>query len=135
VLVPDRAIGVVTGCGLDDRGDGVHVPVGSRIFSTSFRPALESTQPSTRWIPGAVSPRVKRPGREAEHSPPTSAESKKIHFPMKLHGVVHEQLYLTLPVNSIVYASLYGAETELKFLKNCCIIKHHVINKRFNEVQ
>jgi hypothetical protein len=30
------------------------------------------------WVPGALSPGVKRPGREADHSPPTSAEVKKM---------------------------------------------------------
>jgi hypothetical protein len=30
-----------------------------------------------QWIPGDLSPGLKRPGREADHSPPTSAEVKK----------------------------------------------------------
>jgi hypothetical protein len=42
------------------------------------RPALGSTQPPTQWEPGALSPGVKRPGHEADHSPPTSAEFKNI---------------------------------------------------------
>jgi hypothetical protein len=41
-------------------------------FSMSSRPALGSTQPSIQWVPG-----VKRPVREADHSPPASAEVKK----------------------------------------------------------
>jgi hypothetical protein len=61
-------VGIATGYGLDDRGVGVQVPVGPRIFlsSTSSRPALGSTEPPIRWVPGALSPRVKRPGREAD---------------------------------------------------------------------
>jgi hypothetical protein len=44
-------------------------------------------------ITGALSPGVKRQGREADHSPPTSAEVKKnvdlyIHSPIRLHSVV-----------------------------------------------
>jgi hypothetical protein len=39
------AVGIAAGYGLDDRGFGVQVPIGSRIFSTSSRPALGSTQP------------------------------------------------------------------------------------------
>jgi hypothetical protein len=39
-----------------------------------FRPALESTQPPIQWVPGALSKWVKRPGREAEHPPSSSAE-------------------------------------------------------------
>jgi hypothetical protein len=44
------------------------------ILSTSSRPVMGPTQPRIQWIPGALSPGVKRPGREANHSPPTSAE-------------------------------------------------------------
>jgi hypothetical protein len=43
---------------------------------------------------GLFSPEVKRPGREADLSLPTSAEIKKtwvytFHSPIRLHGVVH----------------------------------------------
>jgi len=46
-----------------------------------------------KWTPGALSLTVKRPGREAEHSPPPSAEVKKVRSytsspPIRLHGVV-----------------------------------------------
>jgi hypothetical protein len=45
------------------------------LFSTSSRPAVERTQPPIQWVPRALFPGVKRPGREDDHSPPTS-ESK-----------------------------------------------------------
>jgi hypothetical protein len=48
------------------------------LFSKSSRQALGSTQPPIQWVPGALSPRVKRPGREADHSPRASAEVKKM---------------------------------------------------------
>jgi hypothetical protein len=66
-------VGLATGYGMDDRGVVVRVPVGSRIFSTSYREALGPTQPPIQWVPG-----VKRQGREADHSPPASAEVKKM---------------------------------------------------------
>jgi hypothetical protein len=72
-----RYIDIATGYGLDDRGVGVRVPVGARIFSMS-RPVLGLTQPPIQWILGALSPRVKRPGREVDNSPSTSAEVKKM---------------------------------------------------------
>jgi hypothetical protein len=58
---------------LDGRGVGFLVPVGSKffLFSTSSRPALGSTQPPIQWVPGTLSPGENRPGREADHSPPT----------------------------------------------------------------
>jgi hypothetical protein len=69
----DSAVGIATSYGLDDRGIGVRVPVGSRIFTS-----LRSTQPPVQWVTGALSPGVKRLGREVDHSPPTSAEVKKM---------------------------------------------------------
>jgi hypothetical protein len=33
------------------------------LFSKSSRPNLGSTQPPIQWVPGALSPGVKRPGR------------------------------------------------------------------------
>jgi hypothetical protein len=34
----DSVVGIATGYGLDDRGVGVRVPVGSRFFSSPSRP-------------------------------------------------------------------------------------------------
>jgi hypothetical protein len=47
------------------------------FFSTLSEPALGSTQLSIQCISGALSLEVKRQGREADHSPLTSAEVKK----------------------------------------------------------
>jgi hypothetical protein len=47
------------------------------FYSTSSRPALGPTQPPTQWVLGALFPKVKWKGCEADHSPPTSAEVKK----------------------------------------------------------
>jgi hypothetical protein len=73
----DNAAGIATGYGLDCREIKVRAPVGSRIFSTSSRPVLWPIQPPFQWVPESFTLRVKRPGREADHSPPTSAEVKK----------------------------------------------------------
>jgi hypothetical protein len=40
----------------------------SLLFTTVSRPALGPIQPPIQWVPGALSPGVKRPGREADHS-------------------------------------------------------------------
>jgi hypothetical protein len=58
-------------------------------LSMSSRPALWPTQPPIQWVPEAHSSGVKRPGHEADHSPPTSAEVKKMWVsPIRLHGAV-----------------------------------------------
>jgi hypothetical protein len=91
----DSAVGIANGYGLNDRGFGVGVPVWSRIFSSLFRPdrlwGPLSLISNGYWE--GLSPGVKRPGREADHSPPTSVEVKKILVytstpPISLHGVV-----------------------------------------------
>jgi hypothetical protein len=46
------------------------------LFSTASRPALGPTQPPIRWVPEAIYPGVKRPRREADLSPPSSAGAK-----------------------------------------------------------
>jgi hypothetical protein len=44
------------------------------LFTTASRTALGPAQPPIQWVPGALSLGVKRPGREADHSPPSNAE-------------------------------------------------------------
>jgi hypothetical protein len=76
----DSSVGIATAYKLDDRGVGVPSPgkVKKFLFSTSSRPALGPTQPPIQWVPGDLSPGVKREGREADHSPPTSADFNKM---------------------------------------------------------
>jgi hypothetical protein len=52
---------------------------GWKFFSLTLasRPALGPTQPPMQWVPGALSLGVKWPGRETDHSPPSSTEAKK----------------------------------------------------------
>jgi hypothetical protein len=63
---------------LDGRVHAVQVPVVSGIFllSTPSRLVLGPTQPPIQCVQGALSPGIKRPGREADHSPPSNAEVK-----------------------------------------------------------
>jgi hypothetical protein len=66
-----RAVGIATGYGLDDRGVGVRVPLGSRIFCSPRRPDRLS---DPRIL---LSNGYRGPGREADHSL-TGAEVKKM---------------------------------------------------------
>jgi hypothetical protein len=60
-------------CGLIT--DGV---LGIFLFTTAVsRTALGPTQPPIQWVPEALSLGVKRPGRAADHVPPSSAEVKE----------------------------------------------------------
>jgi hypothetical protein len=48
------------------------------LFSKSSRPVLGSTLPPIQWVPRTLFPGLKRPGREADHSLPSSDEVKNI---------------------------------------------------------
>jgi hypothetical protein len=51
------------------------------------------TQPPIQLVPGSLSLELKRSGREADHSPPSSVKVKErvelyLHSPITLYGVV-----------------------------------------------
>jgi tRNA U34 5-methylaminomethyl-2-thiouridine-forming methyltransferase MnmC len=78
---------------LDDRWFKSRQSLRICLFTTAFRPALRPTQPPIQWEPGALSLGVKRLSREADHSPPSSAEVKNVWTcistpSIRLHGVV-----------------------------------------------
>jgi hypothetical protein len=94
-LSRDSSVGIALGYGLNDWGSRVRFPAGAGIFlfTTASRTALGPTQPPIQWVPGALSLGVKRPVREADHSPPSSAEVKEclelyLHSPIGLNGIV-----------------------------------------------
>jgi hypothetical protein len=90
----DTSVGIALGYGLDDQGSRVRFPAGAGNFSiTASRTALGPTQPPIQWVPEALSLGAKRPRREADHSPPSSAVVKVcvelyLHSPIRLHGLV-----------------------------------------------
>jgi hypothetical protein len=71
----DISVGIALGYGLDDRGSRVRFPAGVGNYSLHHRvrTAVGPTQPRIQW---AFFLGVKRPGSEADHSPPSSAEVK-----------------------------------------------------------
>jgi hypothetical protein len=77
--IRDSVVGIATSYRLDDRGVGVRVPVRPRIFSSPRRPDRLWGPPylvssGNLWLFSGF----KRPGREADQSPPASAQVKKI---------------------------------------------------------
>jgi hypothetical protein len=51
--------------------------LGIFLFTTASRTAQGPTQPPIQWVPGVLSRGVKRSGREADHTPPSSGEIKE----------------------------------------------------------
>jgi hypothetical protein len=77
--------------GLDGRGS---ISGKGKTFSVlhSFQTGSGRTQPPIQWVPWALSPGVKRPEREADHSAPSITEVKNgvtiSPLPTRLHGMV-----------------------------------------------
>jgi hypothetical protein len=76
----DSVVGIATGYGAGRPRGRSSSPgrVKNFLFSTSSRPVLGSTQPPIQSVPRDLSPEVKRPRREADHSRPASAQVKKM---------------------------------------------------------
>jgi hypothetical protein len=90
-----KAVGIAPAYELDDQGSRVRFLAGAGNFSLYHRVqnGCGAHPASYPMVPGALSLRVKRPGREADHSPPSSAEVEEcvelyLHSPIRIHGVV-----------------------------------------------
>jgi hypothetical protein len=73
---------IALGYGLDE----YRQVLGILLFTTASGLTLGPTQPSIKWVPGALFLRVKRPGRETDRSPPSTTKVKEcmelcVHFP------------------------------------------------------
>jgi hypothetical protein len=107
----DSSVGIVTR--LRAGRPGFDFRLGLRIFlsATASRPALGPTNLLPNWYPSALSPEVKRPGREADQSPQSNADFKNAcsyaSIPsVRLHGVVLRYLLpLLLKVRYHVHKS------------------------------
>jgi len=88
--------------------------MGSIFYATAFRPALRPTQLRIQLIPGALSPEVKRPGCQADHSPPSST---MIPTASEFDGTCHRSIFF-------VRLDFYSAGKELFIL--------HVYDKLFS---
>jgi hypothetical protein len=72
------------------------------LLAAMSRPALGPTHSTVQWVPMALSLGVKKPGHEADHSPPSSAKVKNAWSytstpQVYLHGLVLKHR-TTLPV-------------------------------------
>jgi len=66
---PGSSVSIATDYGLNGSGSN---PGSDEIFRPS-RPALGPTQPPVKWVRGFFPGGKVRPGRAADHSPPSSA--------------------------------------------------------------
>jgi hypothetical protein len=99
--------------GLDDRGFESQQILGVFLITTTSKPALGPNQPPIQCVAGALYLGVKKPGLEADHSPPSSSEVKNAWSctfspPIRLHCVVLSEStgtsHLHLPSPLLTYA-------------------------------
>jgi hypothetical protein len=97
--------------------------LGFFLFTTLSRPVLGPTQLPIQWVPGALTLGAKRPGRVADHSPPSSAEVKNawsFAFPslIRLYGVVFNyakgQLYLHFASSAVSQKKLTTPQSDMR---------------------
>jgi hypothetical protein len=77
VRIRGSSVSIVSGYGLDDRAIGIRSQAVAKDFSSSLcvQTGSGATQPPVQSVPGGPFPGGKaRPGRDADHSPPSSAE-------------------------------------------------------------
>ena len=82
------------------RGGGLVMDRVKKLFSKLSRRTLEPIQPPIKSVPVAPSLGVKRPFREADHTPPFSAELKDegelcVHATIRLHDVQKDNFVFT----------------------------------------
>jgi hypothetical protein len=79
VCVVGRCRGSVAGIvsGLQAGRSEVQIPARTKTFFFAQRQYwLGSNGPPIKWVPGALSLEINRPGRHDDHSPPPSAQVK-----------------------------------------------------------
>jgi hypothetical protein len=104
----DGSVGIALGYWLDDRGSKVPFLAGAGNFSLHHRVQNGS---GAQWLPGALSLGINVPGREADHSPPSSAEVK------------NEWSYTSTPQHSFMTWCLFKHRNNFIFMLLCIILK------------
>jgi hypothetical protein len=93
-LIRDSLVGMALGYGFDDRGSRVRFPAGAGNSSLYHRVQIGcGAHPASYPMgTGDYFPGLKLKGREADHSPPSSAEAKNAwsysSTLIRLHGLV-----------------------------------------------
>jgi hypothetical protein len=140
--------------GLDDQGFESRKGLRIFLFATAFKPALAPTQPLPQWVPGTLSLVVKRLGREADNSPPSSDEvtnawSYTSTPQVLLHGFVLSlkkkalgQLYFTLLYFTPVYNSSSPINNQISTVPEgrelntiLCVCTDNMKDTYFSEVR
>jgi hypothetical protein len=102
----DSSVSIAMGYGLNGRS--------SILYSTESRPALGPTQPPNQWVPAPLSPGVKRPGREADHSPPSSDVKNGGALPPLLHTSSRRSASLIKPGDNFTFLFWFINRTKCK---------------------
>jgi hypothetical protein len=138
----DSSVGIAPGYGLDDRGSRFRFPAGARNFSLHHRIQNGSGAHPASCPMGikALSLGVKQPGREADNSPPCSAEVKNawIYTPLPQYvfiawcSVKHRDNFTFIEMFSIwrylikhehIYLSVFRSHSSVVNFVRLCLQK------------
>jgi hypothetical protein len=96
------------------------------FFSMTSRPVLRPSHLPTQWVSGALASRIKRPGREADHSPQTSAKFKKIWvytstlpYAFMAHSLIRDNFYFLIIIFYTSFALTLRTEWYIHSLFFC----------------
>jgi len=108
---------------LDDRGFESRQGLGILLFTIESGPAVGPPQPPIQWVSGALSLGLKRPWREADHLPPSSAEVRNTcsytstpQYALKAWCLVRQRGNFTFNFMSLLSTSFKLNATRNKFL-------------------
>jgi hypothetical protein len=80
------------------------------LLFAAYRPALGPTQPHIQWVPVALFLWIKRPGREADHSPSSSAEVENAWSYTSTHPYVFMVWCLVKHGDNFTYSIWWGVK-------------------------
>jgi hypothetical protein len=84
-----------------------------------IRPLLGPTQACIQWVPAALSSWVERPGRETDHSLPTSAEVKNRYiYRYTLHTSSWRSAQGQLSIFPLTSFSVHQEQLRYKYIKH-----------------
>jgi hypothetical protein len=99
--------------------------LGIFLFTTVARTSLEPTEPPIQRVLVALSPGVKRPGRETDHSPPSSANSRiSVHGAVLNTGTILPLLFMKL--RSIMSIPRFMNILQLKPLSSEMMVSYRI---------
>jgi hypothetical protein len=123
----DSSVSVVTRLRAGRSGFYFRHGLGFCLFATASRLALGSTEPPIR-VPGGPFPGVKRPGRETDHSSPSSTEVWNARSYTSTPPYVFMACYLVKQRDNLSFTILLYTWSFLGSVSTSAFCPHNIVN-------